>query len=305
MRHAVLTRLAVGSCLLGGLGESGLTAQQPATFVRGDLNQNGRLEVTDAIIVLRFLFAGEREPVTCEDAADIDDDGQLAVTDPVALLDGLFRGGPAPPAPFRDCGADPTPDALGCRAYEICGFAFTFFGVDFAADGVFFVIDRSGSMSGSGELARAKGETLGVVRGMPQETRFGIIFFDRGVLKFPASGTPAEANTEMKMAGESFVAGVPGGSGTCGREALHAALDYADASAAQRNEILYVSDGGGTCAGEDEASYLARTLAEVTSRNGGRARIHTFCVLGPFLPGSEFLKQLAEQNRGTFFCQPP
>jgi hypothetical protein len=87
------------------------------TFRRGDTDSSGRLEITDAIALLGFLFLGTREPA-CPDAADADDNGRLEITDAIRILAFLFTGGPEPPAPgARSCGPDPTPDALGpCRA---------------------------------------------------------------------------------------------------------------------------------------------------------------------------------------------
>jgi hypothetical protein len=95
-------------------------------FVRGDSDSNSRLELTDAIQILNFLFLGFLAPV-CRDAADSDDNGVLEITDAVRTLNFLFLGTGQPPAPptptaaaypARDCGVDPTPGDrtgdLGC-----------------------------------------------------------------------------------------------------------------------------------------------------------------------------------------------
>jgi len=82
-------------------------------FVRGDANQNGQLELTDAIVTLGFLFLGTHDG--CRDAFDADDDGTVQVTDPIFVLAYLFSGGRQPPDPFPASGVDPTPDELSCR----------------------------------------------------------------------------------------------------------------------------------------------------------------------------------------------
>lgn len=70
--------------------------------------------------ILGALFRGE-STVDCPDAADANDDGALNLTDAVAILVHLFAGAPAPPAPGAlACGTDPTLDDLaecvaGCR----------------------------------------------------------------------------------------------------------------------------------------------------------------------------------------------
>lgn len=86
-------------------------------FRRGDVDGNQRIEITDAINLLNFLFLGGAEP-PCHDAADADDNGQLQITDPIRILGYLFLGGDPPASPGPDfCGFDPTPDDLPpCRS---------------------------------------------------------------------------------------------------------------------------------------------------------------------------------------------
>ncbi len=83
------------------------------TFVRGDSNGDGAVDLSDAQTTLSFLFLGS-ESVSCFDAADANDDGGLNISDPVATLQYLFLGGPELPPPFPEIGTDPTDDAMGC-----------------------------------------------------------------------------------------------------------------------------------------------------------------------------------------------
>lgn len=84
-------------------------------FLRGDVNSDGRLDISDPLAALLHLFQGVPAAI-CEDAADADDDGELNVTDAILLLDALFRCPPgAFPAPAPYAGLDPTEDALSCR----------------------------------------------------------------------------------------------------------------------------------------------------------------------------------------------
>jgi hypothetical protein len=268
------------------------------TFVRGDVDQSSRLDVSDAVSILRFLFAGEAGLVTCEDAADADDSGALDASDPVFLLDALFRGGAAPAAPFPACGEDSTADALGCEAYEVCRFAFTFFGRSFAADGVFFVLDRSGTMIDRGELPRAKEEISGFLEAAPAGIRFGIVVFDAGVIKFPPSGTAVEATPEMRQAARAFVESVTGGAGTCVHSGLLAGVDFARASGIGRSAIIYVGDGGATCP-RDTVEYWQETLDAVTEANRGIARIHAMGLdVASYF--ERFLRELASRNGGSY-----
>ena len=80
-------------------------------FRRGDANDDGLLNIADAITTLSYLFAGAAPP-PCPDAADTNDDGVLNIADAITTLSHLFAGsGPLPP-PFPDCGPDPTDDML-------------------------------------------------------------------------------------------------------------------------------------------------------------------------------------------------
>jgi CD109 antigen len=85
----------------------------PATFIRGDANGDTELDLSDAVTVLQFLFAGSGAPM-CRDAADTNDDGRVDISDPISLLGYLFLGDAPPPPPHPEAGPDATADALDC-----------------------------------------------------------------------------------------------------------------------------------------------------------------------------------------------
>jgi len=69
--------------------------------------------LSDAQATLSYLFlAGE--PPRCQDAADANDDGKINISDAIQTLHFLFAGGSPLPPPNGTPGADPTPDSLGC-----------------------------------------------------------------------------------------------------------------------------------------------------------------------------------------------
>jgi parallel beta-helix repeat protein len=103
-----------------GAYEAGGCRGDSRVFRRGEVNRDGSLDLSDPLAVLGYLFLGQRDAVACEKAADADDSGALDLNDPVSLLNFLFLGGPPPAAPANGCGADPTPDALGCEAPSPC-----------------------------------------------------------------------------------------------------------------------------------------------------------------------------------------
>jgi hypothetical protein len=85
----------------------------PKEFIRGDVEENGFINISDAIAVLSYLFIGGKKP-SCPDTADVTDDGIVNITDPIALLGYLFLSGKAPASPFPQAGLDPTGDDLAC-----------------------------------------------------------------------------------------------------------------------------------------------------------------------------------------------
>jgi len=89
-------------------------------FRRGDVDRNGSMELTDAVIILNHLFRGEAAPA-CLDAADSDDNSAVELTDPIFILQALFQGKDQPPLPgSTNCGVDPTADDLAPCVYSSC-----------------------------------------------------------------------------------------------------------------------------------------------------------------------------------------
>jgi len=101
-----------------------LTISAPAfaqtTFIRGDCNADGQAgcQITDPIFLLLALHAGIGQP-SCLEACNSNDDGQVDISDAVYQLNFCFLGGTAPPAPADTCGADPTP-SVSCESFPPC-----------------------------------------------------------------------------------------------------------------------------------------------------------------------------------------
>jgi hypothetical protein len=84
-------------------------------FIRGDADLNGIVQLTDAVVILMALFLSGA-PLECLDAADSNDVARVDISDPIFILHYLFMGGPEPPPPFPDPGADLSPQtSLGCE----------------------------------------------------------------------------------------------------------------------------------------------------------------------------------------------
>ncbi len=77
------------------------------SFIRGDANGDGSMNLVDAVAILFHLFAPAPR-LACEDHADLDDNTRVTTTDAIYVLQYLFRSGPPPSQPFPDKGFDPT-----------------------------------------------------------------------------------------------------------------------------------------------------------------------------------------------------
>jgi hypothetical protein len=96
-------------------------------FYRGDVVDDGKMDLADPVAVLDYLFIGGDRP-GCLEAADFDNDGVVDISDGILSLDYLFLGGsppkvPGPPSALP-CGTDPEGGSssrqLGCESYAVC-----------------------------------------------------------------------------------------------------------------------------------------------------------------------------------------
>jgi hypothetical protein len=90
----------------------------PVGFLRGEATGDGSIDISDAVKILSYLFAGTG--IGCSKSADSNDDGTVDITDAIYLLTWLFSAGNQPPPPVDTCGPDPTPDELDCREPPAC-----------------------------------------------------------------------------------------------------------------------------------------------------------------------------------------
>ena len=90
-------------------------------FVRGDANDDRNSDLSDAIVVLTYLFSFN-SPLPCPKSADFNSDDQINLSDPIYLVNFFFLGGEVVGAPYPECGLD-TEDAsptLPCESFTYC-----------------------------------------------------------------------------------------------------------------------------------------------------------------------------------------
>jgi hypothetical protein len=77
-------------------------------FYRGDVNEDGVINIGDVVFLVNYLFTGGTDPLPFEDQGDVNDDEVVNVADVIYLLNYLFTGGACPidynrflPQPWR------------------------------------------------------------------------------------------------------------------------------------------------------------------------------------------------------------
>ncbi len=106
------------------LGVLDATLPPTGQLFRGDTNDDGAVNIADAIYLLGNLFPGTNPPnvLVCLDAADTNNDAGINIADAISLLGSLF-GSPAVPLPSPNvtdgCGPD-TNASLGCDTFTAC-----------------------------------------------------------------------------------------------------------------------------------------------------------------------------------------
>jgi hypothetical protein len=68
------------------------------TYLRGDCNADGIIDIADVIFLINYLFVNGPAPVPSL-AGDVTCEGVLDITDAVYLINYLFINGPEPCSP--------------------------------------------------------------------------------------------------------------------------------------------------------------------------------------------------------------
>ena len=102
----------------------GIVEELPATvpfFLRGDVNQDGQVNILDSNDLLRFFYDKEYEP-PCLESADVNNDGLVQLADALQLISYVTHGLSPPASPFPVCGRDPdefgSEKDIGCLSHE-------------------------------------------------------------------------------------------------------------------------------------------------------------------------------------------
>ena len=153
-----------------------------------------------------------------------------------------------------------------------------------------YVFDRSLSMQGQ-PLAAAKRELLASLSKLQRLQQFQIVFYNEApkLMKLSPSESPAMmfADEDGLKAAESFVTNMTAAGGTDHVQALKLALRMAP------DVIFFLTDA-------DDPVISPKELEQIQRANGG-AIIHVIeFKSGPDQHKGDFLRRLAEQNRGQF-----
>ena len=87
------------------------------SFLRGDCNDDGNVDLADGIYLLSFIFVDPNVPF-CNEVCDTNGDGVSNIADFIYQVSYFFLGGQPPPPPFPTCGSTlpaTCPDYDGCN----------------------------------------------------------------------------------------------------------------------------------------------------------------------------------------------
>ncbi len=100
---------AVDGWLPSGLpnGFADSRSREQLVFVRGNVNGDVVVDISDAIALLKFFFVGGPEPQPMV-SGDVNDDSEIDISDPIYLLRFLFLENSPLPAPYPEPGQDLT-----------------------------------------------------------------------------------------------------------------------------------------------------------------------------------------------------
>ena len=99
--------------------DTDVAALLPADNIGEGFDNIAEVLAVSPLLMERYLFAAGPAP-SCLDAADANDDGTLDIADAIAILGHLFGNAGPLPQPFAECGADETEDELGCQSFVPC-----------------------------------------------------------------------------------------------------------------------------------------------------------------------------------------
>jgi Mg-chelatase subunit ChlD len=170
-----------------------------------------------------------------------------------------------------------------------------YYGIDIHAKRMLFIIDHSGSMKhywgGYSRLQRAKNELIRAIRELPEDAKFGIIFYNTTVKQW--RNRLLAADEENKREAIQFVKRLGLGNKTNTYGALRQSLEFDD-----ELEAVFVLTDGRPTAGQIVAPMAI--VNDVLHRN--RFRHLNFNTIGIAVQGptEAFLRRLAEESNGEY-----
>jgi hypothetical protein len=155
-----------------------------------------------------------------------------------------------------------------------------------------YVLDRSGSMGGSGRnaLRAVKAELLESLKSLDTVHQFQIVFYNEQPVLFNPSGTPgrlAFATEQNKQRVRRFLESISAEGGTAHEDALRLAIRL------QPDVIFLLTDG-------DDPKLTLPQLEKIRHLAAGIVINAIEFGPGPKPPGPSFLAQLARQNGGGY-----
>lgn len=164
------------------------------------------------------------------------------------------------------------------------------FGVQGEGNKFIYVFDRSASMEGA-PLAAAKRELIASLKSLDKVHEFQIVFYNQEprMMRLNPNQPPSMtfANEQGRRQAEAFIGGIVADGGTRHMEALDLALRL------KPDAIFFLTDA-------DDPQLSADELRQIKRLNHGASINAIEFGSGPPRGGQNFLKRLAQENRGNY-----
>ena len=268
------------------------------TYLPGDVSGDGKIQINDAILILKNVFLGEELP--CELAGEFYSGSPFPAHRAIFIIQYLFLNGAPVSSSLPKCKRNifwNFEDRPTCKQPpDNCEL-----------ETVIFLFDNGDTSSIGEPLAKEKREIISRIHRLPAGTQFAIIIFGEQVKTYPADSRTPVINSPANI-GEaiSFISTIqtPNQRKSCGTQALDICMQFAENASQKPIFIDYFASSCFDCDTEVEPASQTRTAIRETLDRNSELNARFFILhVSPGISQNckEEFKLLAEESRGYFF----
>ncbi len=279
-------------------------------FKRGDVTGDGRVNVSDGVLILRTLFQRGAESA-CADAADFNDDGGIDIADAVTILSYLFTSAPQVPdhvvASVGTCARDAMPDDLPPCSYESCtqpeNTYFDRFSRGETLLAFCFEPPSSGFKDNGMKIASSKylllrRDMMKVIPLLKPRHLVSVVFFLQSDQRHLVFGDPPiPMDEEGKAQLEQFLDKPPVYGSDCVIQGLERIFRIVNNNHVWRTEVVFAGDGELGCSGNPSHAAVLQRAGQL---NVNEVPINTIYCGNAGAADQSLLRNMSESTGGWY-----